>query len=148
MDRLLGASKLAREGFDLQQMTAAPCRLAKPQYHLFLALGMVAAVRRFGMLVVALLVGAVSTAAASASEVTLNAPVLSVYDDGFRTADDRGHALRGDAWTLCGDSTRNHIGRGDRLVVTGDRDWRWVAAQSITREDGTPACPEDAAPRY
>jgi hypothetical protein len=92
--------------------------------------------------------GAVSPAAAIAAEVTLNAPVLSVYDDGFRMADDRGHALRVDAWNLCGDNTRNFISRGDRLVVTGDRDWRWVAAQSITKEDGTPACPEDAAPRY
>ena len=89
-----------------------------------------------------------ATAAASAAEVTLNAPVLSVYDDGFRMADDRGLALRVDAWSLCGDSTRNYISRGDRLVVTGDRDWRWVAAQSITKAGGTPACPADAAPKY
>jgi hypothetical protein len=109
---------------------------------------MVGAVRKFGMIVVALLIGAVTTAAASASEVTLNAPVLSVYEDGFRMADDGGQALRVDAWTLCGDNTRNHISRGDRLVVTGDREWRWVAAQSITKEDGTPACPNDAAPQY
>jgi len=95
-----------------------------------------------------LLVGAASTAAASAAEVTLNAPVLSVYDDGFRMADDRGLALRVDAWSLCGDNTRNYVNRGDRLVVTGDREWRMVAAQSITKADGTPACPADAAPRY
>lgn len=109
---------------------------------------MVGAVRKFGMIAIALLVGAASTSAASAVEVTLNAPVLSVYDDGFRMADERGHALRVDAWSLCGDSTVDHINRGDRLVVTGDREWRWVAAQSITKEDGTPACPEDAAPKY
>jgi len=109
---------------------------------------MVEAVRKFGMIVISLLVGAGSTAAASAAEVTLNAPVLSVHDDGFRMADDRGLALRVDAWMLCGDNTRDHISRGDRLVVTGDREWRWVAAQSIAMEDGTPACPEDAAPKY
>ena len=96
----------------------------------------------------AVFVGMGSTAAARAVEVTLNAPVLSVYDDGFRMADDRGLALRIDAWSLCGDNTRDHITRGDRLVVTGDREWRWVAAQSIMREDGTPACPEEAAPKY
>jgi len=109
---------------------------------------MVEAVRKFSIVVMTLLVGAVSTAAASAAEVTLNAPVLSVYDDGFRMADDRGLALRVDAWMLCGDNARAHISRGDRLVVTGDREWRWVAAQSITKEDGTPACPADAAPKY
>jgi len=109
---------------------------------------MVGAVRRFNIIVMTLLAGALSTAAACAAEVTLNAPVLSVYDDGFRMADDRGQALRVDAWMLCGDDTRNYISRGDRLVVTGDRDWRWVAAQSITKEDGTPACPADAAPEY
>jgi hypothetical protein len=94
------------------------------------------------------LVGIASATAASAAEVTLNAPVLSVYDDAFRMADDRGHALRVDAWAVCGDNVRDHISRGDRLVVTGDREWRWVAAQSITKEDGTAACPADAAPKY
>jgi hypothetical protein len=112
-------------------------------------LAMVEVVRKFYMIVVSLLlIGAASTGAANAAEVTLNAPVLSVYDDGFRMADDRGLALRVDAWMLCGDNTRDHISRGDRLVVTGDREWRWVVAQSIAKEDGTPACPDDAAPKY
>jgi hypothetical protein len=104
--------------------------------------------RRFSILLMSLFVGVASTAATHAAEVTLDAPVLSVYDDGFRMADDRGLALRVDAWTLCGDNTRNYIKRGDRLVVTGDRDWRMVAAQNITKVDGTPACPEEAVPRY
>ena len=98
--------------------------------------------------VIALLSGVALTSQATAVEVTLNAPVLSVYEDGFRMADDRGLALRVDAWNLCGDNTRNYIRRGDRLTVIGDREWRMVAAHSIAKVDGTPACPADAAPRY
>ena len=83
-----------------------------------------------------------------ASEATISGPVLSVYDDGFRVADDKAQPVRVDAWSLCGDETRKHISRGDRITVQGDREWRHLYATSITKPDGSPVCPEDAAPRY
>jgi hypothetical protein len=88
------------------------------------------------------------TTASTAAEVTITGPVLSVYEDGFRVADDKAQAMRVFAWSLCGDSTRDHIRRGDQVTVVGDREWRMVEAASVTRPDGTPACPEDAKPRY
>jgi hypothetical protein len=96
----------------------------------------------------ALLAASSWTAASIAAEVTITGPVLSVYEDGFRIADDKAQAMRVFAWSLCGDSTRDHIKRGDQVTVTGDREWRLVEARSITKADGGPACPEDAAPRY
>lgn len=88
------------------------------------------------------------SSASVAAEVTLSGPVLSVYEDGFRIADEKAQAMRVYAWSLCGDSTRDHIRRGDRVTVTGDREWRMIEATSVTKEDGSPACPESAAPRY
>jgi hypothetical protein len=96
----------------------------------------------------AFVVVSISSTASGGSEVTITAPVLSVYEDGFRVADEKAQAVRVDAWGICGDQTREHIKRGDRITVTGDRDWRFVYATSIAREDGSPACPANAAPRY
>jgi hypothetical protein len=81
-----------------------------------------------------------------AADATITGPVLSVYEDGFRIADDKAQAVRVFTWTLCGDSTRDHITRGDRVTVAGDRDWRMLDASSVTKADGTPACPPSAAP--
>jgi len=86
------------------------------------------------------------SSASVAAEVTLTGPVLSVYQDGFRIANERGQALRVFAWSLCGDATADHISRGDQVTVTGDQEWRLIEAQSVTKEDGSPACPESAAP--
>lgn len=96
----------------------------------------------------ALLVASLWPLPSKAAEVTISGPVLSVYDDGFRVADDKAQAVRVDAWSLCGDETRKHIARGDRITVQGDREWRHLYAASITKADGIPACPVDAAPRY
>jgi hypothetical protein len=82
-----------------------------------------------------------------AADATITGPVLSVYEDGFRIADDKAQAIRVFTWTLCGDSTRDHIQRGDRVTVEGDRDWRMLDARSVTKADGTPACPVEAAPK-
>ena len=99
-------------------------------------------------LAVALLVGTLSGSPLKAEEMTITAPALSVYDDGFRISDNGALPLRVDAWALCGDRTREHISRGDIITVQGDREWRWLYATSITKADGTPVCPEDAAPKY
>jgi hypothetical protein len=93
------------------------------------------------------LIALLDVVAASASEATITGPVLSVYEDGFRVADDKAQAVRVDTWSLCGDRTRDYISRGDRITVQGDREWRFLYANSITKADGTPACPKDAAPQ-
>jgi hypothetical protein len=83
-----------------------------------------------------------------AADATITGPVLSVYEDGFRVADDKAQAIRVFTWTLCGDSTRDHIARGDSVTVEGDREWRMLDARSVTKADGSPACPAEAAPKY
>jgi hypothetical protein len=98
-------------------------------------------------IVITFLSGAAWCGIAGAAEATLSGPVLSVYDDGFRIADENALAVRVDAWSLCGDTTRDHISRGDRLTVQGDREWRFLYAASVTRADGTSACPKEAAPQ-
>jgi hypothetical protein len=99
-------------------------------------------------LAAALLAVSLWYAPSNAAETTISGPVLSVYDDGFRVADDKAQPVRVDAWSLCGDETRKHISRGDRITVQGDREWRHLYATSLTKDDGTPVCPENAAPRY
>jgi hypothetical protein len=69
----------------------------------------------------ALIVALSWPAASIAAEVTITGPVLSVYEDGFRIAEEKAQAMRVFAWTLCGDSTRDHIRRGDQVTVEGDR---------------------------
>jgi hypothetical protein len=97
--------------------------------------------------VAACLIGSSATVS-FAADAAITGPVLSVYEDGFRIADDKAQAIRVFAWNLCGDSTRDFIQRGDRVTVEGDRDWRMLDARSVTKADGTPACPASAAPQY
>lgn len=72
--------------------------------------------------------------------------VERVWEDGFRLVTAQGQSYQVNAWEVCGNQVRRHIGRGNTVTVYGGRTVLGINAWRITDARGRPACPASAAP--